>query len=819
MEFLLSGLKWVFRQEGKKEWNPATVPGCVHTDLFSNHIIPDPFFDLNEKKIQWIEDVNWEYKTEFRIEENPGKYDIELYFGGLDTYAEIFLNGEHIHSADNMFIPWNIHIPSEKVKITNTLLILFKSPYQEGLKEFEKLPYQLPANNDEREKRVSPFTRKAPYMYGWDWGPRLLTSGIWKDGFIRILDNPFLENLYINSEYCDKDNGNIRLTAFARKLNKKKKYILKILVDNQPWKTLDIPSNEQDCLIDTGIEIDNPELWWPKNHGNQKLYTIRLELFEDNKGPFSIEKQTGFRTVELIREEDENGHKGFMFRINNKDIFIKGSNIIPLDFFVSEVKNDHYDQLIDNALAVNMNLLRCWGGGVYEDDYFYQRCNQEGIMIWQDFMFACGMYPSDEKFMENTRKEIRYHLRRLNSNPCIILWCGNNEILEGYHLWGWKEDLGEYHTNAFDSYEKIFHQLIPENIRTYAPLVPYWPSSPSSDYMEPPDISSGDLHYWDHIKDIQPYTVFEKNTGRFMSEFGFKSYPELSTIHKFLKENKIDSEAMEEHQGWPGGLELIEKNLKWFYPEAGSFEEFIFMSQLLQADAICFAIESHRRAMPECMGTVYWQLNDCWPSATWSSIDYYGNWKALHYRLPKVYADILISTRIEENQLSVYLVNDTEINCTARLSIQLFSFEGKLLKEEDQTLKLKENASVKLPENICLKEDDEHSRNNVYFKLELYESENKLASRIVFPGKAADLKLEHPKINFEYDKIKGQDILIVSSNVLVKNLFLSYPGEKVFFSDNYFDLLPNSKKTLLMQTKESIDLKNIIYTSLNHCIH
>jgi beta-mannosidase len=300
-------------------------------------------------------------------------------------------------------------------------------------------------------------------------------------------------------------------------------------------------------------------------------------------------------------------------------------------------------------------------------------------------MFACGMYPSDEDFLRNVNNEVRFQVSRLKNHPSIVLWCGNNEVLEGYLTWGWKNQLKKNSEDAYRSYLKLFHELIPEVLEEIDPTRPYWPSSPYPGKPGPPELTKGDFHFWDLVKEIKPYTVYSENVGRFMSEYGFKSYPELRTIEAFLetKDWNIHSPAMEEHQGWETGAELVEKNIEWFYPAPSNFQEFLYLSQLLQADAIGFAIENHRKSKPRCSGTLYWQLNDCWPSATWSSVDYFGRWKALHYKLKTVFKDVLLSAVQEDGYLRIYAISDLPEEKEFRLGLKIIDFHGKVIAEHN----------------------------------------------------------------------------------------------------------------------------------------
>lgn len=816
----LSQGPWKFREKGKKKWYPAKVPGCVHTDLFLNNLIPDPFFGLNEKKIQWIEKKDWEYELVFESPGNLNEYDAcYLRFNGLDTYASIYLNNELIITADNMFIPFETEVGSKLTGSKNKLRVQLKSPYNSAVEDYNAADFPLPANNDEGELKVSPYTRKSPYMYGWDWGPRLLTSGIWKTvELIMVRDARIL--------YAGCSPGKISKKRATMNLE----YELDILKPGNYWVTCKIDGEEyfrkktefypSKTRKKKKIKIKKPELWWPRGYGDQKLYNFELRL-ENSSGIVDTHSITaGIRSIELVREKDVMGNS-FRFRINGKNIFMRGANIIPLHYFPSEIKDENYRELIDNALSVNMNMLRAWGGGLYEGDAFYQYCDKNGILVWQDFMFSCGMYPSGERFLNNVGKEIRYQVKRLKKHPSVILWCGNNEILEGYLTWGWKDELGSEHEKAFRSYRKLFHEYISGIVEEHDRSRPYWPSSPSSESGSAPDLFSGDYHYWDLVKDIKPFTVYAENTGRFMSEYGFKAYPELRTISSYIEPEDWDirSEAMEEHQGWPTGIELVEKNLEWFYPRPANFQYFLYLSQLLQAAAIAFAIENHRKSKPHCMGTLYWQMNDCWPAASWSGIDYFGRWKALHYRLKRVFKDILITAEEVQGELKIHAISDLPELQTLRVYLRIIDFDGNLIAEHNSMEDFDPEISRVIYHQKITDFINPDEKNKAVLIMNAYEGDHQLSYNLHYFVPPKDLILEDPEISMHVEKKFNKVFLFLKAEKLAKNIYLVNSVTDGFFSDNYFDMLPGEDKIVVFEAKEErgLSLEDFRLMSLWNC--
>ncbi|MBE0655898.1 MAG: glycoside hydrolase family 2 protein, partial [Bacteroidales bacterium] len=555
-------------------------------------------------------------------------------------------------------------------------------------------------------------------------------------------------------------------------------------------------------------------------HGTQKLYTVECLIRSVNQIQDQRIIRLGLRTISL-KSFSENGNNAFIFNVNGKNIYIRGSNLIPAEYFPSDITPEKYDEIIHNALSVNMNMLRVWGGGIYEADYFYDLCDKHGIMVWQDFMFACSMYPSGEAFLLNIRNEIRYHVRRLRNHPSLVLWCGNNEIQEGYHNWGWK-DAPEFDSKAaWQSYQRIFHKMIPEILIQEDPTRPYWPSSPSPGTEDAPDLKRGDYHYWDLVKNIQPYTVYKDNVGRFMSEYGFKAYPEIRSLLLFLDKKDLDirSEAMEAHQGWETGADLVEKNLRWFYPEVSGIELFTYVSQLLQADAIEFAVENQRIAKPYCMGTMYWQLNDCWPAASWSGIDYYGRWKALHYRLKTAFRDIMFNANTDNGCLKIHIVSDLPELKTVQLQFCILSFDGKVIAEENVIHDLSPDSSQLVYQQDIREFLSEDEMKSSVLIMNAFNGNHLLSHKKYFFVKPRDLALKDPIISLHIEKKFNKFFIFLKTLKLAKSIYLVHTKTDGFFSDNYFDLLPGEDKIVVFVPRDNCDckLEDFGYLSLWNC--
>lgn len=688
--------QWKFKACDESEWLPAQVPGCVHTDLLKNGIIPDPFYGTNEHDLQWIDKKDWEYETSFDVDSNLNAQSrIELVFDGLDTYADVYVNGAKVLSADNMFRSWRIDVKSQLKDSGNVIKIRFRSPIQEDLPKLEKLGYPLPASNDQSEvggmgeQKVSIFARKAPYHYGWDWGPRFVTSGIWREARIEAWSEVRLDDVFIRQDEVTAELA--RVTAVATIAAEHAwQGVFRVSAGGQTWEQ-DVRLEEGRHSVELSLELAEPKLWWCRGLGEAHLYSFHAELAEAERTVSEKKVRSGLRSVKLVREQDSRG-TSFYIELNGTPVFAKGANHIPNDSFITEVTAERYRHEIASAAESNMNMLRVWGGGIYEEDVFYDLCDEYGLMVWQDFMFACSMYPGDEAFLENVRLEAEENLVRLRNHPSIVLWCGNNEIDSAWaHYeekggWGWKQDYTEeLREKIWSDYEKVFHEILPEVVTDYAPGAEYWPSSPlvslshDKEQHANPSTTSGDIHYWGVWHNTEPFDNYNVYVGRFMSEYGFQSFPEPKTVRTYAEDRdmELESKVMLAHQKNGAGNRLIKSYMDQYYNEPKDFEAFLYMSQIQQAEAMKTAIEAHRRNKPYCMGTLYWQMNDCWPVASWAGMDYLGRWKALQYVAKRCFRDVSLSIESKEQEIRVHLVSDISEAVQGTLKVQLFDFNGK----------------------------------------------------------------------------------------------------------------------------------------------
>ncbi|MFV8346575.1 beta-mannosidase [Flavobacterium sp. ZB4P13] len=607
---------WQFRQEKTVKWNAATVPGEVHTDLLNNKLIPDPYYRDNEKKLQWIEKKNWEYKTSFQISaEILKRKNTELVFDGLDTYATVYLNGKLVLKANNMFRQWRVDVKKYLHPGTNKLVIVFLSAQNVvDLLAKKDLPFVIPDN-----PRL--YVRKAQYHFGWDWGPKFTTCGIWKE---------------------------VRLETFDEK---------------------------------------TPE----------KPYVLN-------------------RKIELVQQPDSLG-KSFYFKIDGKPVYMKGANYIPSDAFLSRVTKKEYEKVISMAKDANMNMLRIWGGGIYEDDYFYDLCDKYGINVWQDFMFAGTMVPGDKAFFDNVKEEVQYQVKRLRHHPSIVLWCGNNESDEAFKNWGWQKSMNmskQDSTRLWKDYVRLFQDSIPKWVKEVDDKRPYISSSPLFGWGKEKSITEGDSHYWGTWWGLEDIEVVKNKTGRFVSEYGMQAMPNYSSIEKFTspEDRYLFSDVLKAHQKAGKGFTKLNSYLNRYFIDSTKVKnmkvaDYTYLTQCLQHYSLKNIIGIHRSKAPYNMGTLVWQLNDCWPVASWSVTDYYNRQpKAAWYAMREAYRDdktpeIDLTRPIDlklENPKITWTIKGNEIIIKALrpakyVYVEIKGYEGKLT---DNYMDLKAGEEMKL---------------------------------------------------------------------------------------------------------------------------
>ena len=796
---------WQFKAANNSVWNSATIPGNVHSDLLDNKLIEDPFIESNEDRLQWISETDWEYKTSFSVDrETLKKKHIELNFEGLDTYAFVFLNDSLILESNNAFREFSVDVKSA-LKSENNLRIVFERTSISEEQEKTKLPYQLPEGN-----RI--FTRKAQFQYGWDWGPKLNTSGIWKPINLIAWNDYKIESIYIKQLTLEDSKAGLAIDISEISVSNQKELNYQVyLNDSLHYSVEKMPKYDTNKVL-LPIIIKNPKRWWPHNLGEPYLYDIKVIVRNDRRILDSITVKKGLRTIELVTEKDNIG-ESFYFKVNDVSVYMKGANYIPQNSMQNKVTDAHYETLLNDVVAANMNMLRVWGGGIYENDIFYDLCDEKGILVWQDFMFACAMYPGDNDYLENVTLEAKQQVKRLQNHASIALWCGNNENSEGWHRWGWQTDRSDKEKDdIWNNYLKVFDSILPVTVSKYS-NTNYWESSPRYGRGNPKYKTEGDAHDWWIWHDAYPFEHLENNVPRFMSEFGFQSFPSYEAIRHINQSDSIEitSEGFKNHQKHSRGFELIDEYMQRDFPVPANDEDYVYVSQLLQAYGISKGIEAHRRAKPYNMGTLYWQLNDCWPAVSWSSIDYFGNWKALHYHAKKSFENISASTVIENDILKTYFINDglKQIDVKHEF-LMINNFEGRTVFTTEFDAVLYNNSSVLVNQldlknlNIDYKE--------VYVLTTLNDK-----NYISYLAKPKDLKLKKAPIEQTVTKTNNGFEIQLRSATLQKNVFL-HTKNKGHFSDNYFDVLPNETVTIEFKT-EAKTLEDLNIKTLNQLVN
>ncbi len=819
----------------------AEVPGSVYEALLKNDIIEDPYYGLNEHQMNKIFEDDWIYEKEFEIPKEYSEYkNIIIKFSGIDVIAEIFLNNELLGSVDNAFLEYEINI-KDKIKIEqkNLLTVKIKSPTKEARNRIKKFKYPLRTLDG---LPGVPYLRKAQFSFGWDWGPKIPDIGIWKSVNLIFYDDIRLDSIYPiqkfeynrNPDNIENPNEIIDLKVKSVKLEIEI-YIEPIEEDTFPQgcklKAILRDPEGNELLMDKKLtkrkeiisfEVNNPKLWWTHDLGQQNLYDLVITIEKEQNIIDEKNYKIGLRDLKLIRKKDKWG-ECFYFSLNGVPLFAKGANWIPVDCFIPRGKKlGLYEMNLNYAKQANMNMLRVWGGGIYEDDLFYEICDKLGIIIWQDFPFACALYPPFKEFIESVREEAIQNIKRLRYHASLALWCGNNEIeqlfliyIPIYRLFTLKR------IKLFKkAYQDLFERLLPSLIEEFDPNHPYWPSSPSNGGINrkkglfksnSPDF--GDSHFWKVWHLNAPFSAYRKFNSRFMSEYGFESFPSMKTIRSFCppEQFQFNSPIMENHQKNRAGNKKIMKYMKRRFNIPKNFEKQVILSQITQAEAIEYGIEHWRRNRNEfhCMGSLYWQLNDCWPVASWSSIDYYGRWKALHYIAKRAYRSFCINVLEEKTKVELWAINDFKDPKKGLLKWWIYDIKNNSVIHGEEDFEINP-CSALLIKTILPKElsnSKTFSNNHIVF-YELYDSENNIHHDFIDNGfrlfsdpkkfPMVDPKLEY---NVEKSDIDNYDYKLIIS---VKNvgLYVYIESNIIDFiaSDNFFSMKPNEIRKIYIKT-------------------
>jgi beta-mannosidase len=807
---------WEFRQvqagqTAEAGWLPAKVPGDVHLDLLANKKIDDPFFRDNESKLQWIEKASWEYRSTFDV---PlallARKNVDLVFDGLDAACDVYLNGVEVLKASNSFRVWRVPAKANLHAGKNLLRIVFPSPITAAAEVAAQDPFRLRSKTEDKT-----YIRKAAYEYGWDWGPRFVTSGIWRPARLEAWDKVRISDFAIRQRDVSKDvaHADAEVEVEAAVAGSAKVTVTywqagAAIAGVRPLVSRVVTVHAGHNVIDLPVEIVRPKLWYPAGYGEQPLYEFTAAVSTGTAAPAAESRKVkvGLRSIVLRRELDKWG-RSFELVVNGIPIFAKGADVIPFDSFPNRVTAADYRRILESAKEANMNTIRHWGGGYYETDEFYQICDELGIMVWQDFMFGNDWQPGTYAFKQDIEVEAEDQVRRLRNHPSIVLWSGNNET-EAAFTWGPRPTLPpEVRRLIWQDYLTEFSGILPRVVARLNAETPYWPSSPSADY-EPITMAfhSGDDHIWDVWHGRVPFTTYEAHHSRFVTEYGFQSFPEMRTVESFTQPEDrtgIFTPVMLAHQKNNEGNSIIHDYLAKDYPEPKDFASFLYVSQVLQAEGIKIGAEHFRRERPLTMGSIFWQLNDCWPVASWSSIDYYGRWKALQYYARRFYAPILVSPHVEDGSVKVYVVSDDTTQVMAQLRVRLMDFDGKVLLEEKRPFEVTPLSSEVHLEWPLKKLTDAGAADTtrVFVVAELSGVDAPISRNLIYlaPTKEVHLKPAAliadiaPRVPLPWEKLapgsKSYQIK-VSSPVLARDVYLSFGNLDAKVSDNYFDILP-----------------------------
>ncbi len=797
---------WKMRNVKDSSFIPAAIPGSVYKDLLDNGKMENPFWKDNEKIAMELMKNDYEYVTSFTVDPMISKCQkIELVFEGIDTISDVYLNGTFIGSTHNMHRVWKFDIKRLLVNGDNNLRVLLHSPINYIREEYKKCQ----ADGSEEAMVGFPHIRKAHYMFGWDWGPHLPDAGIWRNVKLLGTEKAKIDSVYIKQVHAAEQvtlKFEVEETLYEEAATT---YDVEIIAPDGEKKTYNHSPLE--------IQIERPKLWWPNGYGEQHLYTTTVIQRVDGIETDRWERRIGLRTMTMHIEDDSWG-TCFAHQVNGIDCFAMGADYIPEDNLIGRVTKESTYQLLLQCKQAHFNTIRVWGGGYYPNDWFYDICDELGFIVWQDFMFACAVYELTDSFEENIVHEIEENIKRIRHHACLGLWCGNNEMemFVNGGLWVTRP-------SQKADYTKMYEYVIPKIVKKLDPETFYWPASPSSGgaFDAPNDYTRGDVHYWDVWHNNVPFSEFRKYHFRYLSEFGFQSFPSLKTIETFTDDPKdlnIFSYIMEKHQRNTSANGKIMSYLQQTFLYPSDFKTLIYASQLLQAEAIRYGVEHFRRNRGRCMGAVYWQLNDCWPVTSWSSIDYCGRWKALHYYAKRFFAPLMISCAEEgmitqntnvnteafdiEKSIQLSVANETRKAEEVEVRWALRSNSGTIIREGKQHVTVPMLSSQWL-EKVYFNDADIF---NHYVSYALYVNDESISSGTVIFSLPKYFNYLDPELSYE---VFGDEI-IVTAKTYAKSVEIQNKEDNLKLSDNYFDMNAGSKTIKILEGKpDEIRLRSV----------
>lgn len=770
-----------------QEWMEATVPGDVYSDLLANGKMEDPFFKDNEYQAKALMEEEYEYRTEFEFSEKEfeNARKIFLHFDGIDTLADVYLNEKHLGETISMHRIWEFSVKELLKEGKNQLRVVLHSPLKYMAEAFEK--YGNIGNDDTIEGFM--HLRKAHYMSGWDWGACLPNGGIFRPVSLLGVEEARFDSVYLRQRH---ENGQVTLVPEVS---------MELLEGSQEELTYELKVTHPDGTVQTAegspeeLQIQNPQLWWPNGLGEQPLYQVEVFLKKGDRVLDTWSGRIGLRTMTVRREKDQWG-ESFAHEVNGETVFAMGADYIPEDNMPGRTNPERTRKLLEDCKRANFNAIRVWGGGYYPEDWFFDLCDELGLMVWQDFMFACSVYELTPEFEENIRHEFTDNVKRIRHHASLALWCGNNEMemFVDQRCWVTKD------TEVRD-YLFMYERIIPRMLKELDPDTFYWPASPSSggSFDNPNDPDRGDVHYWEVWHGNKPFSEYRKYFFRYASEFGFQAFPSVKTLETITDDPKDlnpYSYVMEKHQRNYGGNGKISQYMQAAYRYPENFNDFVYASQLLQADGIRYGVEHYRRNRGRCMGAIYWQLNDCWPVISWSSIDYYGRWKALHYYAKRFFAPVMVSCEEQswmtaganmnrqhfefEKSIRLNVANETLEDRKVLVRFAVRNAKAEILRQEEQWVEVKRLSStwldkVELPDIDCFHE---------YVSYEAEENGEIISQGTVIFSYPKYFVYEDPKLTC---RVEGEEI-VVTAQAYAKSVEIQNESDDLVLSDNFFDM-------------------------------
>ena len=800
-------------------WMPAHVPGVVQTDLMALGKLADPYVGDNEGKVQWVGLADWDYETHVDVSADTLAHDhVDLVFEGLDTFATVKINGVEALKSDNMFRTWRIAAKALLRPGDNVISVAIASPIRTlqpllaGIKNVLPGAYDSAFGDEAPGRDSSTYVRKAGYQYGWDWGPRVVALGVWKPVRLEAYDALRLEDSHVDQVHLDDD---VAVVEAQTELQSENAGQATITVEIKGPDGSDLTQTQTTDLyagsntVRMPMRIVKPRRWWPVGYGKPDLYTVRTTVTQGGGVVGEATHTIGLRTIELRRDKDQWG-RSFALVINGVPVFAKGANLIPFDIFPTRVTAKQQDQILQSAVDANMNILRIWGGGIYQDDHVYEKADELGLMIWQDFMFGGAIPPSDEAFRANTEAEAVEQVKRLRDHPSIVLWDGANEVQTDWENWSGSTTAFKAALTPDDrdrvvmGMMRIFDRTLRDAVQQYDPQVPYWATTPSTDYEGPADQDSdGDRHYWS-VWGGKPVETYLDETPRFMSEYGLQSFPDMATLQTFATPADMSPETpvMRAHQKYDKGngnkrlLLYIHNN----YGEPKSFADFVYLSQLMQAEGIELAATHLRAARPQNMGTMYWQINDVWPGASWASVDYYGRWKALQYHARRFYAPLAVSFLRKDCVSEAHVLSDLTAATPVAWRVTVRDFAGRTLNRKTGTMTVAPLTSPAIGSfadaDLLNGADPKTSQ----AELELLQNGQVVAKTFVYFGPAKALKWSDPKLESRIAQAADGYDVTVSAGSAARGVWIDTGALEVSLSDNAFDMTGGETVTVHVKT-------------------